>query len=192
MWFFPLFFRTKPGTYGSSRSRDWIGTTSAIYTTAWGNAGSLTNWARPGIKPGSSLTLCRVLNSLRFHKNSIPIFCLTALWVRSLGSPKWVLDLGPYKAQIKVLPALSSHLEFWGRICFQCIQIIGRIQFLAAVRWSPCPCWLPTQDHSALQRWPSFLIRSPSIYNTRHRTLTPHSSKLSNIFFHQLKAILCF
>ena len=34
-----------------------IQATSAIYTTAHDNAGSLTHWARPGIEPASSLLL---------------------------------------------------------------------------------------------------------------------------------------
>ena len=47
------------------------------YTTAaatqdlslW-HSGSLTHWARPGIEPASSQTLCQVLNPLSHHRNS--------------------------------------------------------------------------------------------------------------------------
>ena len=35
---------------------------SATYTTAHGNAGSLTHWARPGIKPATSWFLVRFIN----------------------------------------------------------------------------------------------------------------------------------
>ena len=36
---------------------------SATYTTARGNTGSLTHWARPGSKPGSSWVLLRFISS---------------------------------------------------------------------------------------------------------------------------------
>ena len=36
-----------------------------------GNTRSLTHWARPGIKPASSKTLCQVLNLLRSNRNSL-------------------------------------------------------------------------------------------------------------------------
>ena len=45
--------------YGSSQA-----------TTACGNAGSLTYWVRPGIKPTSSWTLCQLLNLLSHNGNS--------------------------------------------------------------------------------------------------------------------------
>ena len=43
--------------------------TSAAYTAACGNAGSLTHGARPGIEPASSWTLCQVLNPLSHNEN---------------------------------------------------------------------------------------------------------------------------
>ena len=69
-----LFFllTAPPVADGSSWARDWIkatvqayttiiavpdGAMAATYATAWGNAGSLTHWARPGIEPASSWTL---------------------------------------------------------------------------------------------------------------------------------------
>ena len=71
--FFPVFSRAAPTAYGGSQAR---GRTRAVatglcqshstvgsgpclwpYTTAHGNAGSLTHWARPGIKPKSSWIL---------------------------------------------------------------------------------------------------------------------------------------
>ena len=63
-------FRATPEAYGGSQARGWIGATampqpqqcgiratSVIYTTAHGNAGSLTHWVRPGIEPTSSWIL---------------------------------------------------------------------------------------------------------------------------------------
>ena len=64
-----LFFRAAPMVYGGSQARGQIGAAtaglchshsnteiraaSATYTTAQGNAGSLTHWARAGIEPTS-------------------------------------------------------------------------------------------------------------------------------------------
>ena len=36
----------------------WIPVTCATYSAAWSNSESLTHWARPGIKPISSMTFC--------------------------------------------------------------------------------------------------------------------------------------
>ena len=64
-------FRATPAAYGGSRARQGsnrscscrptpqpqqrgISATPATYTTAHGNIGSFTHWARPGIKPASS------------------------------------------------------------------------------------------------------------------------------------------
>ena len=69
------FFRVAPEAYGSSQARGrigaaadglrhsqcWIRAKSATYTTAHGNAGSLTHWARPGIKLASWWILVRFL-----------------------------------------------------------------------------------------------------------------------------------
>ena len=42
----------------------------ATYATAWGNTGSWTHWARPGIEPEFSWTLCQVLNPLSHSRSS--------------------------------------------------------------------------------------------------------------------------
>ena len=47
---------------------------SVTYTTVFGNGASLTRWARPGIKPSSSLTLCWVLNLLSHNSSSATPF----------------------------------------------------------------------------------------------------------------------
>ena len=44
---------------------------SATYTTAHDNARSLTHWARPGIEPETSWTLCQVLNLMSHTRNSL-------------------------------------------------------------------------------------------------------------------------
>ena len=52
-----------------------IQATSAIHATACGNAASLTHWARSGIKPESSQTLCQALNTRSHNGNSLK-WCL--------------------------------------------------------------------------------------------------------------------
>ena len=73
-FFFFLSFRAAPSAYGGSQARGPVGTgtrvtaswnpshTSVTYSTAHGNARSLTHWARPGIKPASSWILVRFTN----------------------------------------------------------------------------------------------------------------------------------
>ena len=79
-------FRTAPGAYGCSQARGQIRVAPAglhhnhsnmgskpylwpmlQFAAMWG---SLTYWARPGIKPASSWTLRRVLNLLSHNRNS--------------------------------------------------------------------------------------------------------------------------
>ena len=71
--YFILFFRATPTAYGGSLARSRIGAIATglcysrsnsgfepclvTYTTAQGNAGYLTHWARPGIKPTTSWIL---------------------------------------------------------------------------------------------------------------------------------------
>ena len=62
--FFFFLFRAAPMTYWGSQARGPTGaitagphhshTRSVTYTTAHGNAGSLTHWTRPGIEPATS------------------------------------------------------------------------------------------------------------------------------------------
>ena len=47
---------------------------SASYTTAWGNAGFLTQWARPGIRLTSSWILVRFLTCWATVGTPIPVF----------------------------------------------------------------------------------------------------------------------
>ena len=76
-----FFFRATPTTYGSSQARGQIwavaagyattttmqdpSPTYATYTIAQGNAGSLTDWVRPEIKPISSWMLVRFATTER-------------------------------------------------------------------------------------------------------------------------------
>ena len=72
-FFFFFAFKAAPTAYGGSQARVRIGAIAASHsnvrsephlgptTTAYGNAGSLTHWVRPGIKTTSSLILVRFL-----------------------------------------------------------------------------------------------------------------------------------
>ena len=73
-FFFPFLFsfflfRVAPAAYGSALpampqpQQLRLQATPATYTTAHGNAGSLTHWARPGIEPASSQTLIRFIST---------------------------------------------------------------------------------------------------------------------------------
>ena len=76
--FIILLFRAAPTAYGGFQARGRISYSchptpqpqqcgiwapSATYTTAHGNAGSLTHWARPGIEPASSWMLIRFVST---------------------------------------------------------------------------------------------------------------------------------
>ena len=76
IYLFILLFRASSVVYGSCQARGWIAATPAglhhshsngssepclTYTTAHGNAGSPTHWARPGIKPASSWILVQFI-----------------------------------------------------------------------------------------------------------------------------------
>ena len=57
------FFKAAPMAYGGSQARGQIGAVAVTYTTAHGNTGSLTHWARPGIEPASSWILVRFMST---------------------------------------------------------------------------------------------------------------------------------
>ena len=70
-----FFFLAPPVAYGHSWARGWNrgaagGYTSVTHVRVYGNAGSLTHWPRPGIKPASSQRHCWVLNLLSQNGNS--------------------------------------------------------------------------------------------------------------------------
>ena len=53
-WYFFLFFKAAPGTYGRSQVRGQIRAAAEAYSTACDNARCLIHWDRPRIKPTSS------------------------------------------------------------------------------------------------------------------------------------------
>ena len=60
--FFFCLFRPTSAAYGGSQARGLIGATAAGLRHSHSNSGSLTHWARPGIKPNSSWILVRLVN----------------------------------------------------------------------------------------------------------------------------------
>ena len=104
-FFFFFVFRAVPAAYGSSTERGQIRAVAAslhhshsnarsTHMTAHGNAGSLTQWARPGIRPASSWILVEFVN--RSSTKGTPVRC--AVW--------------------GVLSLIRSHLLIFAFICF--------------------------------------------------------------------------
>ena len=61
--FFFCFLRAAPAAYGSSQTRGQIRATAADHSHSYSNAGSLTHWVRPAIKPTSSGILLGFLST---------------------------------------------------------------------------------------------------------------------------------
>ena len=91
--FFLAFFRAAPLAYGSSQAGGRIVASavslghshsnatseSGTYTTAHGNAGSLTYWVRPGIEPATSWILVVFINC--WATKETPTFSLLLIWL---------------------------------------------------------------------------------------------------------------
>ena len=100
-FFFLFLFRAVPIAHGGSLARGWIGATAAslyhshagskprlvTYTTAHGNARSLTYCARPGIKPTTSWFLVRFVTTV--PRRELQIWgILKAEWLTVLFNTK--------------------------------------------------------------------------------------------------------
>ena len=83
--------------YGSSQARGQTGAAVGLHHSHSNNR-SLIHWARPGIKPTSSWTLCQVLNPLSHNGNSSEIcfnvYLLVPVWGPSQPWPCW--DFEPW------------------------------------------------------------------------------------------------
>ena len=126
--FFSLFFsRPAPMAFGSSQARGQIGAVatgpcphhipalSATYTTAHGNARTLTHWVRPGIKPMSSWTLVGFVTSELQWEPPHLIFSTYVIWV----SVWWLLGL----------PGISEVILILTLVCF--IFFLLKARYLA-------------------------------------------------------------
>ena len=86
------------GIESEPQPQQWeIQATSATYTTARGNVGSLTHWARPGIEPVSSWILVRLVNNWA-TTGTLVLFLLIYLccytWSEFLVFSRWFLVNG--------------------------------------------------------------------------------------------------
>ena len=94
-FFFFCYVRAAPVAYGGSQARGWIGTLAAGLhhshsnpgsephlrpTTAHGNAGFLTYWARPGMESTSSWILVRFINLWAMRGTPPSGEILSGLW----------------------------------------------------------------------------------------------------------------
>ena len=120
---------------------------SATYTTAHGNAGSLTHWARPGIEPATSWFLVRFINH----------------WAPT-GTPICTLNCSPHLA---LLPLLDNLIIFsfrfqtpqMGGVPVLCFPIYFILNFLIIILLClPChwkwPCVGLSGQWSLLQTMP--------------------------------------
>ena len=96
-FFFFLLFKVAPMAYGSSQTAPQpqqlrIQTESVSYTTAHGNAGSLTHWVRPGIEPATSWFLVRFTNPWATMGTPpltfLYIMCLLSLYIINHREPR--------------------------------------------------------------------------------------------------------
>ena len=106
--FFLMLFRAAPTANGISQARGLIRATpqpqqrgiravSSTYTTAHGKAGSLTNWARPGIESTTSWFLVGFISAApiwELLKILIVIITRSFLVAQQLKDPEWSLLCG--------------------------------------------------------------------------------------------------
>ena len=126
IFFFFLLFRAIwkfPGTEVESKLQllampqprpQWrqIWATSVTYMAACGNAGSLTHWARLGMEPKTSWTLCRVLNPLSHDGTPLALVFIHSSWLtypQSFGISRRIRAMGIFF--VTILSLLSSVFE---------------------------------------------------------------------------------
>ena len=94
MWVFVVvvvfLFMATPAAYRNFQARERIRAAAVGLHHSHRNTGALTHWARPGIEPTSSWTLCWVFNLLNHKENS----CSDVLLIKILFHQKWQLLYG--------------------------------------------------------------------------------------------------
>ena len=117
-------FRAAHVAYGSSRVRGWIGAAAAglrhshsntrcepYLWPIWRLVASLTHWARPGIEPTSSYTLCEILNLLSHNRHSnISIFLYFLSLLNRPSSLFKYTDI--YTKCVSIYKALFHHSKY--------------------------------------------------------------------------------
>ena len=130
---FFLFFTATPLAHGSSwaggqtgdaalahiTATTWICAASATYIKAYGNTGSLTHWAGPGIKPASSQRQCWVLSLLSHHGNSSNVINFNHAILLIFWNVSYFL---PHNQFCYILVKLNTHVKFhtqYGHLKFE-------------------------------------------------------------------------
>ena len=111
---------------------------SATHTTAHGNAGSLTRWARPGIRPTSSQTLVRFINHRAMRGTPDTSWINFCMW-REVGAPSFFHKLCA-SCQHCMLKWLFSPLNGLETLAENPLTINVRLYFLAlnSIHGSTC------------------------------------------------------
>ena len=94
-----------------------IQATSSTYTTAHGNAGSLTHWARPGIEPASSWLLSRFVSAEPWWELLMNNFLKVMSFISSIfiwdflsAFPKWIVPVCFHDWYLSAVRIISLHL----------------------------------------------------------------------------------
>ena len=128
--FFLVFcvFKAAPEAYGGSQARGWMVLQLPAYTTAHGNAGSLTYRVRPGIEPATSRFLVGFVSTApgqELPKNWFP-FLFKCLWQQLGMARNWCLSKQKQKlydpAKLFRPPLLRwyhSTAGFWAALFFK-------------------------------------------------------------------------
>ena len=128
----------------------WV--TSVTYTTAHSNSGSLSHWARPGIKPKSSQTLSQVLNLLSHngnsHKKSLnwALVTIFSTWIYSSALRLLLrkqLITGPRVGMLVTVDSTTLTDIYWA--------CSARLMFWRTQEQMP-PGWSPWETYSSGQK----------------------------------------
>ena len=83
---FFFFLRATSTAYGGSQARGSIRAVPLAYTTAHGNTGSLTHWARPGMEPASSWIRSNWFLLTNDWNSSFPLFQQLFLAIKKVNT----------------------------------------------------------------------------------------------------------
>jgi len=121
-----------------------IQATSATYTTAHGNAGSLTHWARPGIEPSTSWFLVGFVNHWATTGTPLPLFIRAFISVSDL--PSWpnliLINSQRPHLQTTTLEARASTDGFWGDTTLQSMWLLNK-----SLTWTGTSHWHVLADN---------------------------------------------
>ena len=113
-----------------------IQASSATCTEAWGNAGSLTHWERPGIEPTSSHILCQVPNLVSHKKNSPVMYFLIMICLISVEYKEIHCSLKIFRPLIN-LARSSGSLSDTHDYCWHKVWLVKRGCYLSSPDTQP-------------------------------------------------------